>query len=222
MTKNTTAHAPGPAALRTVLAAALGTALLAGCGISRPYPLVRTFTLDRPEALEARAEPKASRASLIVTASPPPGAYEGRKLVYLRQNRELVADFYSELSAPPARAVADGIAKLLEFSEPTILVSRAQGAGGPDWSLDISLLDMYGDLTTEPMTARLAITATLSDLRRMNPRPAFARDYVKGVPAPQGADETRAEALVRAYSEAVREIVEELRPELRGILLGRR
>jgi uncharacterized lipoprotein YmbA len=194
-----------------------------GCGLSaRPYPLVRTFTLDPPAPDGVRGDgAKDPRSSLIVVAAPPPGAYEGRKLVYRLKTRELAADFYNELSSPPARAVADGIAKRLELSEPSILVVRSQGARGPDFALEISILDLYGDLTQGVMTAHIAVTATLNDMRRQTPRPAFARDFVLDVPAPQGPDETRAEALVRAYSDGVAQIAESLRPELRRILLGR-
>jgi hypothetical protein len=207
-----------------MLAAALAATLLAACGLgSRPYPLVRTFTLDPPAPDGIRlGGGKSPLSSLIVTAAPPPGAYEGKKLVYRLKSRELSADFYNELSAPPARAVADGIAKHLELTEPSILVVRSQGAQEPDWVLEIGLLDIYGDLTKEPMTAELTVTATLSDLRRSARRPVFARDFMKSLPAVQGPEETMAEALVRAYSEEVSQIAEELRPEIRRALLGRR
>jgi hypothetical protein len=199
--------------------------MLAGCGLSaRPYPLVRTFTLDPVTAQGTSAGGvKRPSASLIVTAAPPPGAYEGKKLVYMLRSRELTADFYSELSSPPARALADGIAKRLELSEPSILVVRTQGSREPDWALEISLMDIYGDLSREgSFTAQLALTATLSDLRRASARPAYARDFVMTMPVSQDPGESRAEALVEAYSEGVSRIAEELRPEIRRIVLGRR
>ncbi|MDR1039782.1 MAG: PqiC family protein [Deltaproteobacteria bacterium] len=211
-----------PGALAAAFLAALA---LAGCGLgSRPYPLVRTFALD-PSVAQAPATGgvKSLKASLIVTSAPPPGAYEGKKLVYMMAGRELVADFYSELSAPPARAVADGVAKRLELTEPAILVVRTQGTQGPDWALEISLMDIYGDLSRPgAFTAELSATATLTDLRRSSPKPAYARDFVMSEPVLQDPGESRAEALVRTYSELVTRMVEELRPEIRRIVVGRR
>ncbi|MDR1081027.1 MAG: ABC-type transport auxiliary lipoprotein family protein [Deltaproteobacteria bacterium] len=225
MPENTPPRESASPALTALIAAALGALALAGCGLSaRPYPLVRTFTLDPsvPQAVEGGGV-KRPTASLIVTASPPPGAYEGRKLVYMLKSRELSADFYNELSAPPARALADGISKRLELSEPGILVVRTQGAREPDWALEISLLDIFGDLSREgAFAAQIALTATLSDMRRPNPRPAYARDFVMSIPIAQEPDESRAEALVKAYSDGISRIAEELRPEIRRIVHGRR
>ncbi|MDR1312239.1 MAG: ABC-type transport auxiliary lipoprotein family protein [Deltaproteobacteria bacterium] len=225
MLKATTPLHAASAALRALLPAALGALILAGCGLgARPYPLVRTFTLDpsSPQGAETGGA-KRPKASLIVTAAPPPGAYEGKKLVFMMKSRELTADFYNELSSPPARAVADGVAKRLELSEPQLLVARSQGAREADWALEISLMDIYGDLSREgQFTAQMAVTATLSDLRRSSPRPAYVRDFVFSIPVSRGPDDSRAEALVKAYSEGVSRMAEELRPEIRRLVLGRR
>ena len=109
----------------------------AGCGLSeRPYPLVRTYTLELPEGPEGDSDrSKRPQAVLIVAASPPPAAYDGKKLVYKLKPHELSPDFYNEFYTPPARAAADSLARYLDLNSPQIQIVRFQGAGAPDYSL---------------------------------------------------------------------------------------
>ncbi|MDR2455931.1 MAG: hypothetical protein LBE49_04980, partial [Deltaproteobacteria bacterium] len=98
-----------------LLAAALlpAVALLAlslpGCGLSQPYPAIRSFTL------EAKADPpsrKRGRSPVLqVTAVGAAAACETRKLVYKIGPNELSEDFYNELTGQPARMAADATAR---------------------------------------------------------------------------------------------------------------
>ena len=124
----------------------LGALFLASCGLSsRPYLMVRTYSLDLPLAGDPLTSAKKPAATILVTASPPPAAYESKKLVYRLSASEFTQDYYAELYSPPARAIADSFAKYFDYTSPSLSFVRSQGVRPPDYALEIQLMDFYGE-----------------------------------------------------------------------------
>jgi cholesterol transport system auxiliary component len=201
--------------------------LLGGCGLSsRPYPLVRTFTLDVPLGEDAAIElgNKKPKATVMLITSPPPAAYEGKKMVFKTATRELNADFYNEYYSPPTRAIADSFAKYLDYSNKDYHFVRSQGVNTPEFVLELALLDFYGDSSQGPesLEAKIALTLTLNDLRGRNPKLLFIRNYSKSVSATRTGEQTKAEALADAMVRGLTDIVNSLESDLYSSLSSTR
>jgi uncharacterized lipoprotein YmbA len=194
--------------------------LLAGCGLSeRPYPLINTYTLEVPEgAGEAGSVTKRPKAVLIVTASPPPAAYDGKKLVYRLKPHELTPDFYNEFYTPPSRAIADSLASYLDRRSPDLQIVRFQGASSPDYSLEVGITDFYGDYSVSPPVLRLTLSATLVDLRKSAPKNLSSSRWTKTPELRPAPGENRPENLVRQMIEALSELYPEILAEVEGAL----
>jgi ABC-type uncharacterized transport system auxiliary subunit len=200
--------------------------ILSSCGLSsRPYPLVRTFSLEIPSVGDSpEISLKKPLATVLVTSSPPPAAYESKKVVYKLSATEFSQDYYSEFQTPPARAIADGFSKYLDFSNERYNFVRTQGVKPPEYVLEIRLTDFYGDLSQGPLTADIALSITLNDLRPANPKLLFVRNYVKRIPVREDLSESdRVTGLIGAFVQGLGEIATELDGELLKYLgLGRR
>lgn len=156
--------APWTRLLLAILAALALSALAIGCGLSRPYPAIRSFTL------EAAGEPPAknlpSRAPVLqVTAVGAAAACETRKLVYKIGPNELTEDFYNELTGQPARMIADATARYLEAAG-SFRAERTPTIEGPDYALELFVAAFHGDYVASPPKAVLEIRYTLTDMRR--------------------------------------------------------
>jgi hypothetical protein len=209
--------------LRLLLALLATVSLLASCGLSRPYPLVRTFSLELPPdgGETYSSSVKKPFATVLVTASPPPAAYESKKLVYKLSATEFYQDFYDEFQTPPARALADGFAKYLDYSSANYTFVRSQGVRPPEYALEIRLTDFYGDLSSEPLSANIALSATLNDLRPNDPKLIFVRNYVKKIPIKgRVSEDDRATFIVAAFIGGLTEIIKDLDADLRSYLKG--
>ncbi|MDR2340311.1 MAG: PqiC family protein [Deltaproteobacteria bacterium] len=208
----------------TLLLVAILALAFTACGLSqRPYPLVRTYTLEQPDLAGAmdQALSKRPKAVVIVTASPPPSAYDGKKLVYKQKPHELAPDFYNEFYAPPTRAIADSLAKYLDMNSPKLQIVRFQGASSPDYSLEVGIMDLYGDYTVSPPVLRLTVTTTMNDLRRSVTKVVFANRYVKTPPLVTKGDEDRPETLVRTITEALAELYPSILADTESAASGR-
>jgi hypothetical protein len=165
---------------------------------------VRTFTLELPDgAAGTTTVSKRPRAVMIVNASPPPAAYDGKKLVYKLKPHELTPDFYNEFYTPPTRAISDSLANYLDLNSPYLQIVRYQGASAPGYSLEVGITDFYGDYSVKPPVLRLAISVTLNDLRGSNPKVVFTSRYNKTPELVEASGENRPETLVRQMTETL-------------------
>ncbi|MDR2351049.1 MAG: hypothetical protein LBF41_10610 [Deltaproteobacteria bacterium] len=213
-------HKPRAYALLAALLTATLATLPSSCSIaSRPYPTIRTFSLEIPTTGTAAAGAlKKPRYTLLVTASPPPAAYESKKLVYKLSATEYAQDFYTEFYTTPARAVADSFARFLDLASPALNFVRTQGVKLPDYAMEIQLMDFYGDLTGEDPEARITMSVTLNDLRPATPMLVFTKNYSKSLPARPTGDEPREDALVEAFVVGLLGILEDLDSDLRSVI----
>ncbi|MDR2405087.1 MAG: PqiC family protein [Deltaproteobacteria bacterium] len=209
--------------IHLVLVIGLLAIFLSGCGLSeRPYPLVRTYTLELSQGADGTTLRKNPRAVIMVTSSPPPAAYDGKKLVYKLKAHELAPDFYNEFYSPPGRAIADSLATYLDLNSPSIQIVRFQGASAPDYSLEVGIADFYGDYSVSPAVLRLSLTITLNDLRRVTPKVLFTNRYNKTPVLTPRQGEDRAENLVRQMTETLAELFPQILSDLEGSLNLRR
>ncbi|MDR1164552.1 MAG: PqiC family protein [Deltaproteobacteria bacterium] len=184
---------------------------LAACGLStRPYLLVRSFSLEIPPT--AGASPALSaqkpRGVVLVSPIPPPATYESKKLVYRLSANEYTQDYYSEFYTPPARAVADSLTEAFNAAGLPYLFTRSQGVKAPDYALEIFLAEFHGDLRAPgEIRATVAMTVAFNDLRAANPRLLFTRKYARSLwVAPRTAGDIPPDLVVGGLVEALRQI----------------
>jgi hypothetical protein len=138
-------------------------------------------------------------------------------LIYRLNTNEFTADYYDEFYSPPARAVADSLATALNYDLPYLLV-RTQGVRNPDYALEITVLDFYGDLSSEPQTVKVSLVATLNDLKPALPHLLFSRKYVRSLPIQLNLNETQAESFVKVLVAALAQIKGDLAFDLKEVL----
>jgi ABC-type uncharacterized transport system auxiliary subunit len=204
----------------------IGLALLipAGCGISRPYPVIRSFTIEvnAPQAVQTAASSKRLLMQVVPTGSV--SSCETRKLIRKVGPNELAEDFYNEFTGLPARMVADETARFLDSSS-IVQAERAVSLKGTDLVLELYLQAFYGDYTSEPPQAVIEVRYTLTDVRR-GERILLSKSYrgqspiaLKGDKAYQADQKNDSAAqLVSSLGAALENILTELQSNLQKAL----
>jgi ABC-type uncharacterized transport system auxiliary subunit len=216
-------------------AAAVAALLLASCGLSRPSPTVRSFTLTAagPGAPDGTPPIGSDRTGLTVRSGRSGRAgripvvevavagaapqCETRKMVYRVGPDELSEDYYNEFAGLPARMIAERTADRLEAAGRWRPV-RSSAFEEADLLLEIRLEAFHGDLTSEPPAAVLEVRLSLSDLRRR--RPLFSRSY-RSV-RPLAPDPDRPAALAAGLGLALGDVLARLESDLEAAARGPR
>jgi hypothetical protein len=147
--------------------------LLTACGLSRPFPSIRTFTLTPPEdaqpAETARSAARSSRRPILiqVTSSGASAQYETKKLVHKVGPNEFSEDFYNELVGLPARLAIEAASNGLNDSPANLAVTKGLGLETPNYVLDIYLTAFHGDYTSSPPKAVFEARFSLTEQRRV-------------------------------------------------------
>jgi ABC-type uncharacterized transport system auxiliary subunit len=197
---------------------AIGAVFLAGCGLSKPSPVINTFDIDSPQngpPAFNQVRPFILRVNQMGTAA----AYEGRKLIYKTRQGRLVDDYYNELIAGPGRLLADSLAAYLDRRSPYFQVVRIQGEKGADFVLEGYLGEFLGDFSLNPPQARITVAMTLNDVRQNRVKIVLARTYQaivdfssnKEKPAPELVD-----ALTKAWEQILKSADQDLTEYFRG------
>jgi ABC-type uncharacterized transport system auxiliary subunit len=210
--------APRPLALLAVILI-LG-ALLTGCGLSRPYPTIRTFDL---EDLSALPTPSKVRRPLMIqiTSSGAAPQYETRKLVYKIGPNEFSEDFYNEMVGMPARLIAAKLSGYLDASSSRFRATQGVMAQSPDLTLDVYLSAFYGDFTVNPHKAIVELKATLTDQRSSRPRTLMSNSYSQTQLLNSNSTD-RAATLTDALSQALNPILADIAADLNKAIGGGR
>jgi ABC-type uncharacterized transport system auxiliary subunit len=164
------------AALSLAISLVLLAVLLPACGLSRPYPSIRVFSLET-DGTPAPAPPKARSARLIQVVSGGAAVqFETRKLVHKIGPNEYTEDFYNELVGLPSRLVADATARWLDSASAAHNFASLLGAGRiPDYTLEIYLTAFDGNFHLSPPRAEAEARITLTEQRRG--RTVFSKTY---------------------------------------------
>jgi ABC-type uncharacterized transport system auxiliary subunit len=191
-----------------VTAFAAAAVALAGCSISRPSPVKRTYLLEPAlPAAVASPRPAALRVGMINVGAP----YRGKSFVYRLDELKFEADFYSEFFIAPAAMLSESTAKALTSAGVFERVTPPGGADEGDFVLDGFATDLYGDARdpAKPV-AVLAITFYLSPTNALVPRVIWSHEYRQRVPVA----EPTADALARAWNSALATILADLSRDL--------
>jgi ABC-type uncharacterized transport system auxiliary subunit len=203
------------------LLAALALAA-AGCGLEKPYPAINTFDVSpaKPAPPVSKVRPFVVRVSQLGAAA----AYETRKLIYKSRQGQMLEDYYNELVAPPGRLLADSLATYLDLTSPHAQFVRSQGQRSADFVLEGYLAEFLGDFSKDPPEARIALAATLNDVRRERAKIVLARTYVAREafsPARGRPAQDLSLALAKAYRQVILSLEEDLGEFFRGQAKGR-
>ncbi|MDR2368819.1 MAG: PqiC family protein [Deltaproteobacteria bacterium] len=224
---------PGPGlrlAIGLAVVALAAGGLFAGCGLSRPYPSIRSFDLEATGQSPAKGNPakgqrrpaKVRRPIMIqVTSSGAAPQYETRKLVLKIGPNEFSEDFYNELVGMPSRLVAAQLASYLDLNSDRYRATQGVTAQSPDYTLDVYLIAFHGDYYQNPPRATVELKATLTDQRSSRPRTVMSNTYsgYEDLP-PEAAD--RPKALATGLAQALNPVLAEIAADLTPALTGRR
>jgi hypothetical protein len=187
--------------------------LFSACGLSKPYPDIRVYDLQMPKG--GQNESLKKRHVLLISQMSPDSAFEGRKLVYKLGPNRLAEDFYNELPAVPSRLLAEAAARYLNERSLFLKVEKSPGLEGPDFALEGQIAELYGDYSQDPPRAVLSLRFTLLDARRTKPKALFSQSFSRSLEFAAGAKaEDKPSLLAAAYGRALREILDEILPEL--------
>ncbi|MDR2387442.1 MAG: PqiC family protein [Deltaproteobacteria bacterium] len=193
---------------------------LTGCGLSRPYPTIRTFDLEDLSALPIPS--KVRRPLMIqITSSGAAPQYETRKLVYKIGPNEFSEDFYNELVGLPSRLIAAKLSGYLEASSNRFRATQGVMAQSPDLTLDLYLTAFYGDFSLNPHKATVELKATLTDQRSSRPRTLMSNSYAQTRPLNSNSTD-RAATLAEALSQALKPILADIADDLNKAISGPR
>ncbi|MDR1296597.1 MAG: hypothetical protein LBO05_04335 [Deltaproteobacteria bacterium] len=201
--------------LPAVLAAVLAP-LLPACGLSRPYPFVRSFSLD-PGGGPVMTD-KAARPLLVqVASSGAASQYETKKLVHKIGPNEFREDFYSELVGLPSRLVAEAAAGWLDAGSRRLRAAAGLGAQPPDLLLDLYVVVFQGNYGLPSPAAEIEVRLTLTDQRRRRPPVLLAGTYKASSPLDPAAPDQPAE-LAAALGRALGKILTDAQTDIeRGV-----
>jgi ABC-type uncharacterized transport system auxiliary subunit len=202
----------------SLIAAVIGL-LASGCGLSRPYPSIRSFTLEAQSDLKDQVAPSRKRLLVQVIPNGAAAACETRKLVYKIGPNELSEDFYNEFTGLPARMAADETARFLE-AQGVFRTERTETLRGSDLILELFLGAFHGDYTTSPPQAVMEIKYTLTDIRR-SPVVLASKTYRAAAELPPAGLGDRPSDLAAGLARALGTILAELSVDLRTTTGGR-
>jgi hypothetical protein len=206
-----TARAPAQHCLRGAARAALlvaATALVAGCGLSRPAPVKSMFLLEPPTPpAAAKAVPATLRVGTINVAAP----FRGRTFIYRDSELRFQNDFYAEFVVAPAAMIGELTARALDGAG---VFTRVLPPGAPpdgDYVLDGFVGALYGDLrdAAKP-AAEVEITFYLSRSDAATAAPFWSKEYRRRIPVAAPAAESYAAALSTGLGEILAEFARDL------------
>lgn len=187
-------------------ALAISLMLVAGCSLSR-QPLERQSFLLQPQHPGQTIAASAGvtlRIGRIEVAAP----FDGRGLVYRRDEQRYETDFYNEFAADPADMIAAAAADWLRRSGAyrQVLEQRALGGDSSAWRLDGVVSALYVDFRREPV-AVLAVRWRLSGGEGAGREFASEERVPLAARTPAGAAQALQQALGQAFAR-----VEQQRP----------
>jgi cholesterol transport system auxiliary component len=184
---------------------------LTGC-ISRPALNKQTFTFNAPaiSATNVIAGARVLGIRNLQIAAP----FEGRSLVYRIGEFSYVRDPYAEFLEPPAEELLAPMRGWLRDSGNFIAVTEAGGALKPDFLVEISVSQLFGDFR-QPDRPVAVVTMRFVFFNAPNGVPGkviLQQEYSRRIPlsAPTAA------ALMEGWNQALAEIVAEVSSDFRA------
>ena len=158
-------HRNLPACALVLAFAAAATACSIGAGAPERY-----YVLDpvppSPSSPEASAAAAAEASPLLVTPTTAAGFYDAQAIVYSQSAGTRAYYQLNNWTEPPSRRLATLLTERLRRSGAFGSVTTATGGARGALVLDTRLDEIYHDAATRPGTAKISLTATLSDPAR--------------------------------------------------------
>jgi len=148
---------------------ALAAWLIAGC--ASPEPPHRYFVLDEATAWPREAAATVPRRDITLLVAPvsATGFYRSREIVYSRATGTRSHYLFNSWTEPPATAIDHALMTALESSGGFgAVVPMAPGVEGA-LLLRVQLDELYHDATAPPGSARIVLSAQLSNPRTRTP-----------------------------------------------------
>lgn len=190
---------------------ALAGLALAGCGslLAQGYPEKRQYVLEapRPDAPPARRV----GGSLVLRPFRTSPRLDGVKFVYRTGDERYESDFYHVFWTAPEALLGDQTGRWLEASALFESVWDVRSVVPPALMLEGAVIDLYADYRAAgPPVAVLSLGFALVDVERVPPGVVFHERYRAETPA---AEDTP-EAIVRAWSEALADVLTRFESDL--------
>ena len=194
---------------RAVFVAAGAALIVSGCSIGAPAPHTTTYVLDPPQPTKTSTtrHPQALRMGNVRVAP----AFAGPPLVYRTGEVQYTPDFYNAFIAEPGPLLGASMAEWLDRAGPFKTVSQPGGAVNAPYALEAVVTELYGDFRPgRKPAAVMTVQFTLVDLTGPSPTVVLERFIGRRVDLPEATPD----ALVRGYSQALGQILEELSTQI--------
>lgn len=175
--------------------------ILAGCISSGPREAQRYYVLEDP----GNANPVAARnATLLLAPAAASSFYDTQGIAYSRAPGTRAYYQYHSWTEPPGPRIGELLAARLERSGAFRAVASVTGTVRGDLLLSIYLAELYHDAASAPGSARVSLTAELTDPAR---RTLLAR---RSFSASAPAASYDAPGAVQAFNRALGALLDEL------------
>lgn len=139
--------------------------VLAGCVSSGPREAQRYYVLEDAGASSAKAE--AARSATLLLAPPAVSSfYDTQGIAYSRAPGTRAYYQYHSWTEPPGHRIGELLAARLERSGAFRTVASVTSTVRGDLVLSIYLAELYHDVASAPGSARVSLTAELTDPAR--------------------------------------------------------
>lgn len=187
-------------------------AILLGCTASAPYPEKDLYALDAGPApdLVAAAPDTTLRVSPALVLAP----YDSRFFQYEVAEGQIEPDYYANFASRPQRLLTNQLIEYLSEAGLYEAVVDAESRAPATFELESRFTELYADLTDpqEPV-AIIRARFMLFDDARATGRIVFQRGYE----ARSAAASTRPADLVKAWNDALTQMLESLARDLADI-----
>jgi len=194
---------------RDALVAVCAALIVAGCSIGAPAPHTTTYVLDPPQPTKTTTtrHPQALRMGNVRVAP----AFASPPLVYRTGEVQYTPDFYNAFIAEPGPLLGASMAEWLDRAGPFKTVSQPGGPVNAPYALEAVVTELYGDFRPgRKPAAVMTIQFILVDLTEPSPTVVLERFIGRRVDLPDATPD----ALVRGYSQALGQILEELSTQI--------
>ncbi len=183
--------------------------LTAGCGLKKPPADKRQFVLDVSRTPAGRGLTPSDGILLNVRTVRVSPLYEGTGLVYRKKDGTFEQDFYNEFFSTPAYLLTEELRQWLTGAPFVRQILDGDSLDLATHVLATRVNALYGDFTASPPKAILEVEFGLQK-RGGAPEILFHNVYAKAI----AAESASPEALVRAWTQGLGEILGELERDL--------
>lgn len=193
--------------LRSILAISL-ILICTACSLSKPMPQAMTYVIDpSPPTTTLTRYPQTLRMGHVRVAP----AFAGKSLVIRTDAVRYTADFYHTFITEPGDMLGTLMAEWLAQAGPFRTVLQPDSTAPATYVLEAVVTELYGDFRPEqPPIAVMTVQFSLVDLQGLAPQTRLEQTISRRIELPEDTPN----ALVKAYGQALNEILTELAQQM--------